>query len=124
MPLFGTLIYLPENRHTIYRNSPERANFGVLVAFGHFARGPVIVIAEVLELNADLVRHLKGVQRQIGGKEAAIVRRDVQASIGLIMNCSLSFWKRPSTASATLPSTSTCRWREKVKVSGDSAGPV
>src|ERR1019366_5227304 len=49
---------------------------------------------------------------------------DVQAGVGPIMNCSLSFWKRLRTASGTLPSTSTCRSREKVKVSGDSAGPV
>jgi hypothetical protein len=102
----------------------DRPDFGVLVRVGHFARGPVIVIAEVLEMGADLVRHLEGVQRRIGGEEAAIVGGDVQAGIGCIMNCSLSFWKRPSTASATLPSTSTCRSREKVKVSGDSAGPV
>jgi hypothetical protein len=102
----------------------DRPDFGVLVRVGHFARGPVIVIAEVLEMGADLVRHLEGVQRRIGGEEAAIVGGDVQAGIGCIMNCALSFWKRPSTASATLPSTSTCRSREKVKVSGDSAEPV
>jgi hypothetical protein len=101
-----------------------RADFGVLVRVGHFARGAVIVIAKVLEMGADLVRHLEGVQRRMGGEEAAVVGGDVQAGIGPITNCSLSFWKRPSTASATLPSTSTWRSREKVEVSGDSAGPV
>ena len=102
----------------------DRADFGVLVRVGHFARGPAIVIAEVLEMGADLVRHLEGVQRRIGGEEAAVVSGGVQAGIGPITNCALSFWKRPRTASATLPCTSTWRSREKVKVSGDSAGPV
>ena len=60
----------------------------------------------------------------IGDYSAAVVGGDVQDGIGPITNCSLSFWKRPSTASATLPCTSTWRSREKVKVSGDSAGPV
>ena len=49
---------------------------------------------------------------------------DVQAGVGPIMNCSLSFWKRLRTASGTLWCTSTRRARERVKVSGDSAGPV
>jgi hypothetical protein len=86
--------------------------------------GPLIVIVEVLEMGADLVRHLEGVQRRVGGEEAAIVGGDVQAGIGPVTNYSLSFWNRPRTASVTLPSTSTWRSREKVKVSGDSAGPV
>ena len=102
----------------------DRTDFGVLVRVRHFARGPTIVIAEVLEKGADFVRHLKGVQRRISGEEAAIIGGDDQSGIACIMNCSLSFWKRPRTASATLPSTSTCRSREKVKVSGDSAGRV
>ena len=46
----------------------ERADFGVLVSFGHFARGAVIIIAEGLEMRADLVRHLEGIQRRIGGE--------------------------------------------------------
>jgi hypothetical protein len=102
----------------------DRADFGVLVRVGHFARGPAIVIAEVLEMGADLVRHLEGVQRGIGGEEAAIVGGDVQAGIGYTTNCSLPFWKRPWTASATLPSTSTWRSREKVKVFAEAAGAV
>ena len=102
----------------------DRADFGVLVRVGYFARGPVIAIAKVLEMGADLVGHLKGIERRMGGEEAAVVGGDVQAGIGPITNCSLSFWKRPSTASATLASTSTCRSREKVEVSGDSVGPV
>jgi hypothetical protein len=40
----------------------DRPDFGVLVRVGHFARGPVIVIAEALELVADLVGHLEGVK--------------------------------------------------------------
>jgi len=102
----------------------DRPDFGVLVRVGHFARGAVIVIAKVLEMGADLVRHLKSIERRIGGEEAAVVGGDVQAGIGPITNCSLCFWKRPSTASGTLPCTWTWRSREKVKVSGDSAGPV
>ena len=92
----------------------DRPDFGVLVRVGQFARGAVIVIAEVLEMGADLVRHLEGVQRRIGGEEAAVVGGDVQGGIGPITDCSLSFWKRPRTASATLPCTSTWRSRERV----------
>ena len=51
----------------------DRADFGVLVSFSHFAGGAVIVIAEVLEMGANFVRHLEGVQRRIGGEEAAVV---------------------------------------------------
>jgi hypothetical protein len=76
----------------------DRADFGVLVRVGDFARGAVIVIAEVLEMSADFVRHLEGVQRRIGGEEAAVVGGDVQAGIGPITNCSLSFWKRRQNA--------------------------
>jgi len=43
-------------------------NGGALVFFGHFARGPVLVVAEVLEMGADVVRHLKAVQSRIGGE--------------------------------------------------------
>ena len=92
----------------------DRADFGVLVRVGHFARGPVIVIAKVLEMGADLVRRLEGVQRRIGGEEAAVVGGDVQGGIGRITNCSLSFWKRPRTASANSPSTSMWRSRDRV----------
>jgi hypothetical protein len=102
----------------------HRADFGVLVRVGHFARRTVIIVAEVLEMGADLVRHLEVVQTLIQGEEAAVVGGNVQAGVGFIMNCSLSFWKRPSTAPATLPSTSTWRSREKVKVSAEAAGPV
>ena len=102
----------------------DRADFGVLVRVGHFARGPVIVIAKVLEMGANLVRHLEGVQRRIGGEEAAVVGGDVQGGIGPITDCSLSFWKRPRTASATLPCISRWRSREKVKVFAEAAGPV
>jgi hypothetical protein len=35
-------------------------------------------------MGADLVRHLKGIQRRIGGEEAALVGGDVQAGVGLI----------------------------------------
>ena len=92
----------------------DRADGGGLGGVGDFVGGAVIVIAEVLEMGADFVRHLEGVQRRIGGEEAAVVGGDVQAGVVLITNCSLSFWKRPSTASANLPSTSTWRSRERV----------
>jgi hypothetical protein len=62
----------------------DRADFGVLVSFGHFARGPVIVIAEVLEIGADFVRDLEAVQTLIQGEEAAIVGGDVQAGIAFV----------------------------------------
>ncbi len=61
-----------------------RADFGVLVRVGHFARGPVVVIAEVFEIGADFVRHLEGVQRWIGGEEAAVVGGDVQAGVAFV----------------------------------------
>jgi hypothetical protein len=66
----------------------DRADFGVLVSFGYFARGTVIVVAEVLEMGADFVRKLEGVQRRVGGEEAAVVGGDVQAGVGPITNCS------------------------------------
>src|ERR1017187_10324817 len=43
----------------------DRPDFGVLVRVGQFARGAVVVIAEVLEMSADLVRHLEAVQTLI-----------------------------------------------------------
>jgi hypothetical protein len=69
----------------------DRVDFGVLVRIGHFARGLSIIISEVLQIGADLVQHLDSVQRRVGAEEAAIVRGDVQAGVGCIMNCSLSF---------------------------------
>jgi hypothetical protein len=36
----------------------DRADFGFLVRVGHFARGPLVVVAQFLEMGADLVRHL------------------------------------------------------------------
>src|ERR1019366_330496 len=66
----------------IYIN--HRADFGVLVRVGHFARGPVIVIAEVLEIGADLIGYLEGVQTLIQGEEAAVVGGDVQAGIAFV----------------------------------------
>jgi hypothetical protein len=56
----------------------------VLVRVGHFARGPVIVIAKVLEMGADPVLHLEGVQRRIEAEEAAVAGGDVQADIAFI----------------------------------------
>ena len=49
-----------------------------------FARGPVIVIAEVLEMGADLVRHLEAVQTLIQDEEAAVVGGDVEAGIAFV----------------------------------------
>ncbi len=43
-----------------------------------------VVIAEVLEMGADLVWHLEGVQRRIQGEEAAIVGGDVQSDIAFV----------------------------------------
>ena len=37
----------------------DRADFSVPFRVSHFARGPVIVIAEVVEMGADFVRHLE-----------------------------------------------------------------
>jgi hypothetical protein len=62
----------------------RRADGGLFGGIGHRARGPVIVIAEVLEIGTDFVRHLEGVQRRIGGKEAAVVGGDVQAGIAFV----------------------------------------
>src|ERR1035441_3247317 len=62
----------------------HRPDFSILVRVGHFARGPVIVIAEVLEIGADFIGYLEGVQTLIQGKEAAIVGRDVQAGIAFV----------------------------------------
>ena len=62
----------------------DRADCGGLGRVGHFARGPVVVIAEVLEMGADLVRHLEGVQRRIEGEEAAVVGGDVQAGVAFV----------------------------------------
>ena len=75
-------------------------------------------------MGADHVRHLGGIQFWAEREEAAVVGGDVQAGVGCITNCSLPFWKRPRTASATLPSTSTWRSREKVKVFAEEAGTV
>ena len=50
----------------------HRADFSILVRVGHFARVAVIVIAEVLEIGADLVRDLEAIQTLIQGEEAAI----------------------------------------------------
>ena len=55
-----------------------------LVRVGHLAHGAVVVIAEVLEIGADLVRYLEAVQTLIQGEEAAIVGRDVQAGVAFI----------------------------------------
>jgi hypothetical protein len=92
----------------------DRVACGGLGGVGHLARRAVIVVAQFLEMRANFVRHLEGVQRRVGGEEAAIVGRDVQAGIAFIVNCSLSFWNRPSTASADSPSTSTCFCWERV----------
>ena len=62
----------------------DRPDFGVLVSFGYFARGAVIVIAEVFEIGADLVGHLEGVQRRVGGEEAAVVSGDVQSGVAFV----------------------------------------
>ena len=102
----------------------DRAEGGVLVGIRHLARGAAIIIAQVLEMGADLVGHLEGVQGGVEGEEAAVVGGDVQAGVVCIRNCSWPFWKRPNTASANSPSTSTWRSRDRVKVSAASAGPV
>jgi hypothetical protein len=65
-------------------------------------------------MSPDFVRYLEGVERRVGDEKTAIVGGDVQAGIGCATNCSLPSWKRPRTASANSPSTSTWRSREKV----------
>ena len=62
----------------------DRADFGVLVSFGHFAGGAVIVITEVLEMGADFVGNLEAVQTLIQGEEAAVVGGDVQAGVAFV----------------------------------------
>ena len=57
---------------------------GIFVGVGHFAREPVIVIAQILEMTAELVGHLEGVQRRIGGEETAVVGGDVQADVAFV----------------------------------------
>jgi hypothetical protein len=75
-------------------------------------------------MGADLVGDLEGVQGGVGGEEAAVVGRDVETGVDLITNCSWPFWKRPRTASANSPSTSTWRSREMVKVFAEGARTV
>ena len=62
----------------------DRAVFGVLARVGHFGRGAVVLVAEVLELGADLVQHLEGVQGRIEGEEASVVGGDVQAGVAFV----------------------------------------
>src|ERR1039457_5537383 len=62
----------------------DRADFGVLISFRYFARGAVVVIAEVLEMSADLIRHLETVQTLIQGEEAAVVGGNVQAGVAFV----------------------------------------
>ena len=69
----------------------DLADGGAFGGGGHLARGAAIEVAQFLEMSADLVRDLEGVQRRIGGEEAAVVGGDVQAGVGCITNCSLSF---------------------------------
>ena len=44
----------------------ERAGFGVFVLVGHFAREPVIVIAEILEVGSHPTRHIEVLQESVG----------------------------------------------------------
>jgi hypothetical protein len=62
----------------------DRADGGGLGGVGHLARGAVIVVAQFLEVGADLVRHLEGVQGGIEGEEAAVVRRDVEPGVAFV----------------------------------------
>jgi len=40
--------------------------------------------SEFLEMGADLVGHLEGVQRRIAGEEATVVGGDVQAGVAFV----------------------------------------
>jgi TctA family transporter len=44
----------------------------------------VVVVAELLEMGADPVWDLEGVQRRIGSEEAAVVSGDVQAGVAFV----------------------------------------
>ena len=62
----------------------DRADGGALGGVGYLAGGAVVVVAQFLEMGADLVRHLEGVQGRIGGEEAAVVGGDVQAGVAFV----------------------------------------
>ena len=62
----------------------DRADRGAFGGVGHFARGAIIVVAQFLEMGADLVRYLEGVQPRVEGEEAAVVGRDVQPGVAFI----------------------------------------
>jgi len=62
----------------------DRADGGAFGGVGHFARGAVVVLAEFLEMGADFVRDLEGVQPGVGGEEAAVVGGDVQAGVAFV----------------------------------------
>ena len=62
----------------------DRAGGGALGGGGNLARRAAIVFADLPEMGADLVRHLEGVQRRIGGEQAAVVGGDIQAGIAFV----------------------------------------
>ena len=62
----------------------DQSHLRVLVCVRHLARGPVVVIAQILEMSADLVRHLERGQCRVEREEAAVITWNVQAGIALI----------------------------------------
>jgi hypothetical protein len=59
----------------------DRADGGASGGVGYFACGPIVIVAQFLEMGADFVGHLEGVQGWIEGEEAAVVGGDVQAGV-------------------------------------------
>ena len=55
----------------------DGAHRPALSGVGHLAGGAVIVVAQFLEMGADLVRDLEDVQSGIEGEEAAVVGGDI-----------------------------------------------
>jgi hypothetical protein len=62
----------------------DRAKGGVVVGIGHLPLRAVIVVAQVLEMPADIVRYLEHVQRRIELEETADVGRDVQGGVAFV----------------------------------------
>ena len=62
----------------------DPADSGAIGGVGHLAGGAVIVVAQFLEMGADLVRHLEGVQGGIEGEEAAVIGGDIQSGVAFV----------------------------------------
>ncbi len=86
----------------------DRADGSALSSVGYLAGGAVIVVAQVLEMGADLVGHLEAVQGRVRGEKAAVVSGDVKAGVGSKLN-DRTCWRRTSGWKSGLDSTAICR---------------